>query len=212
MFSHDTRSKLEAIINGTYIDWQNDHCTAARNFLCNGFKPSTAVKKDFENQAAIKEKQAECLKSFITTNNLWIEPPSQEKRYLTKGGEAEIYFDHGKVIKVNDGIYYSTWLDFFTSILVHNLIFGATSYQLKGFIKTGDTLKAVLEQQFIIADSEVDLQVVKEFLSFNGFSQVRPLDYYNKELGLILEDIHDENVIINSGIIFFIDTVFYVSR
>ncbi len=30
-----------------------------------------------------------------------------------------------------------------------------------------------------------------------------------RELGLILEDMHDENVIVNSDTLFFIDTVFY---
>lgn len=36
-------------------------------------------------------------------------------------------------------------------------------------------------------------------------------NYYNKELGLILEDIHDENVIVKSNTLFFIDTVFYTA-
>lgn len=31
----------------------------------------------------------------------------------------------------------------------------------------------------------------------------------HKELGLILEDMHDENVLVNSDTLFFIDTVFY---
>ena len=31
----------------------------------------------------------------------------------------------------------------------------------------------------------------------------------HKELGLILEDMHDENVLVNADTLFFIDTVFY---
>jgi Serine/Threonine/Tyrosine Kinase found in polyvalent proteins len=57
----------------------------------------------------------------------------------------------------------------------------------------------------------VDLKAVKSFLEYNGFKNTKRNDYYNKELGLILEDIHDENVIMNSGVMFFIDTVFYVN-
>ena len=30
-------------------------------------------------------------------------------------------------------------------------------------------------------------------------------------LGLILEDIHDENVLVNNDVLFFIDTVFYIN-
>jgi hypothetical protein len=35
-------------------------------------------------------------------------------------------------------------------------------------------------------------------------------DYFNDEFDLKLEDMHDENVIANGDVLFFIDTVFYV--
>ena len=75
----------------------------------------------------------------------------------------------------------------------------------------GAVLKAVLQQNFVLSDSPVDMRAVKSFLEYNGFENTKRNDYYNKELGLILEDIHDENVIMNSGVMFFIDTVFYIS-
>ena len=59
-------------------------------------------------------------------------------------------------------------------------------------------------------DSPVDLSKVKAFLEYNFFKNTKRNDYYNQDLGLILEDIHDENVIMNSGLMFFIDTVFYI--
>ena len=55
----------------------------------------------------------------------------------------------------------------------------------------------------------MELSHVREFLVANGFENTRRYDYYNKEYGIILEDMHDENVLINSGALFFIDTVFY---
>ena len=42
-----------------------------------------------------------------------------------------------------------------------------------------------------------------------GFENTRRQDYFNKEYGLIPEDMHDENVIVKSEKLFFIDTVFY---
>lgn len=213
MYSDDTKRKLQDIISGAHIDWQTDYCTAARNFLCTGFSPNSTVKKDFDRQSAIKKEQAESLIDFINEHNLWLDTPSQANRFLTQGGEAEIYFnqEQGYVTKLNDAVYYSTWLDFFTSILIHNLLFDETHYELKGFIKTETGLQAVLKQTFIISNSPVDLTEVKAFLEFNGFKNTKRNDYYNKELGLILEDIHDENVIMNSGVMFFIDTVFYIN-
>jgi hypothetical protein len=119
--------------------------------------------------------------------------------------------DNRSVIKLNDAVYYNTWLDFFNSILIHNLLFKDTSYNLIGFTEKDNNLLAILKQPFIISDSHVDLDTVKKLLEYNGFENTRRNDYYNKELGLILEDIHDENVIVNSNILFFIDTVFYIN-
>ena len=68
---------------------------------------------------------------------------------------------------------------------------------------------AVLEQPFIISDAPVELEDLKQLLAFNGFKNTKRNDYYNDELGLILEDMHDENVLVNSNKLFFIDTVFY---
>ena len=70
-------------------------------------------------------------------------------------------------------------------------------------------LYAVVRQIFIIADGQAELDDIRSFLEFNGFQNTRRQDYFNKEYGLILEDIHDENVIVNSEKLFFVDTVFY---
>jgi hypothetical protein len=50
---------------------------------------------------------------------------------------------------------------------------------------------------------------IKGYLAYNGFENTRRNDYFNKDLGLILADMHDENVLVNSNTLFFIDTVFY---
>lgn len=68
-----------------------------------------------------------------------------------------------------------------------------------------------LEQPFVVNDAPADLSDVKKLLASNGFENTKRNDYYNEELGLILEDIHDENVIVNSNTLFFIDTVFYTA-
>jgi Serine/Threonine/Tyrosine Kinase found in polyvalent proteins len=212
MYTNDTRKILENIIGGVILEGQNDNCSTARNFLCSSFETSTTIKKDFDNQSKVKEKQSELLRAFITTSNLWISEYPQEERYISEGGEAKIYLDkdNRSVIKLNDAVYYSTWLDFFNSILIHNLLFKETSYTLIGFTEIDNSLLAILKQPFIISDSNVDLDDVKKLLEYNGFENTRRNDYYNKELGLILEDIHDENVIVHSNTLFFIDTVFYI--
>jgi hypothetical protein len=44
----------------------------------------------------------------------------------------------------------------------------------------------------------------------NGFENIRNNDYRNPKLGIILEDLHEENVLTAKGSLFFIDTVFYI--
>jgi len=69
---------------------------------------------------------------------------------------------------------------------------------------------AVVEQPFVKATEQTDLKVVKTFLENNGFLNKKNHDYYNEELGIILEDLHDENVLTQNGMLYFIDTVFYI--
>ncbi len=57
----------------------------------------------------------------------------------------------------------------------------------------------------------VDLIIVKNFLAYNGFQNIRNNDYYNPQLGIIFEDLHDENVLCRNGVLYFIDTVFYLT-
>ncbi len=168
-------------------------------------------KQDFEGQSIVKKEQAEFLKHHSLSRNWWVNDLPHENSFLTRGGEAQIYLapDRRSVIKVNDAIYYATWLEFFNSLVIHNLLFKETAYMFLGFIERADSLQAVLRQPFITSDAPVDLADVKKLLAFNGFENSKRNDYFNKELGLILEDMHDENIIVNSNTLFFIDTVFY---
>jgi hypothetical protein len=47
------------------------------------------------------------------------------------------------------------------------------------------------------------LENIKDLLSFNGFENIKRQDYYDKEFGLVLEDMHDENVIARQGVLFY---------
>ena len=105
-------------------------------------------------------------------------------------------------------ITFSTY--YFLNLLLHNYFFADTAYQFVGFYENENTLYAVVKQPFVQADSLTDLAQVKEFLTNNGFENTRNHDYYHPQLGLILEDLHDENVLTNQDMLYFIDTVFYL--
>jgi hypothetical protein len=212
MFSDDVRRQLQNIIQGAVIQEQPDSCATIRNHLCGSFPTSTTVKKEFESKRLIKEEQVKFLKELADSNNLRIPEIPADWSYLTHGGEAKVYLhpDQLSVIKLNDAVYYATWLEYFNSLVIHNLLFPTTAYSFLGFMQKDDSLLSVLKQPFIKSDDIADLNAIRELLEFNGFEHKRRQDYFNKEFGLILEDMHDENVILKNGSLFFIDTVFYI--
>ena len=61
-----------------------------------------------------------------------------------------------------------------------------------------------------LSDDKYFIFYNKIFLKNNGFQNTKNHDYYNAALGLILEDLHDENVLTQNGMLYFIDTVFYI--
>jgi hypothetical protein len=117
-----------------------------------------------------------------------------------------------QVIKLNDGIYYNCWRDYFYNLLLHNYFFEDTAYELIGFVKENGGLYAVVQQTFVSITENTKIENVKSFLNENGFQNTRNNDYYNPNLGIILEDLHDENVLTKNDVLYFIDTVFYLTE
>ena len=212
MLTDEIRQQIQDIIRGAIIEGQGDRCRAVRNYLCTSFSTSRTVKKDFEGQSIIKEKQAAGLKRWALANSWLITNLPPGWQYLAHGGEATVYLDAAQknVIKLNDGIYYATWLEYFNSLVLHNLFFPDTAYNFLGFMERDQDLQAVVQQAFIPSDRIATLESIKTLLEFNGFENTKRQDYFNREFGLILEDMHDENVLTKDALLFFIDTVFYI--
>jgi hypothetical protein len=211
MISDEIREKLQNIIRGELQEGQIDACTTIRNLLCKGFGASPTVKSEFESRTIIKEKQISFLKFHAQKKGLLLESLPSDSQYLTEGGESKVYLssDGRTVIKVNDAGYYATWTEYFNSLILHNLLFSNTAYSLLGFTESDEKLFAIVQQAFV-EGKQPALDHIEGFLNFNGFRKTRRQDYYNDDLGLALEDMHDENVIAKDNILFFVDTVFYI--
>jgi len=211
MIGDEIRQQLQNIIGGVILEGQIDNCTQIRNLLIKSFGTSKTVKSEFESKAIVKEKQESFLRSHAEKIGLLVTSLPKGSEYLTRGGEAEIYLAPQRinVVKINDAIYYATWTEYFNSLVIHNLMFPNTNYTLLGFIDHKGKFSVVLEQPFV-EGQQARLEDINELLTFNGFLNTKRQDYYNDEFGLILEDMHDENVIVKENILFFIDTVFYL--
>ncbi len=203
-----TKNEIEHIISGTSEVTKGAAIKAASSYLrrSNGSSSETKESKFFKKQ------ETEHLKSYIRANNLWVSP-SDFKNYLSEGAEQKVYLiDEKNVIKTNDSIFYNSWEDYFHSLLLHNYFFPFNAYELIGFTEKNDVLYSVVKQPFIKETQKTDLEFVKKFMEENGFKNTKNNDYFNSELGLILEDLHDENVLTREGVLHFIDTVFYISK
>lgn len=201
------KDEIQYILSGKS---QVKHCHLIQT-TCSYLKRSQRSGSVAQEYKQNKQQERESLIQFANQENLWLANINVEN-YVSQGAEQKVYLKDGtSVLKLNDAIYYASWVDYLHNLLLNNLFFPDTAYQLLGFIKELDVLYAVVEQPFIKATETTDLRLVKLFLENNGFRNTKNHDYYNADLGIILEDLHDENVLTQNEILFFIDTVFYIA-
>ena len=203
------KHELQNLIQGKGGDGKTAFIQEIAGYLRAGKEAGAAN----EGKEYTKQQEEERLIGFINKNRLWHSGIISEHNKIGEGAEQKVYYnpERGIVVKINDSIFFKYWVDYFYNLLIHNFFFPDTSYTLIGFKRANDILYAVVEQPHIIRTEDIDLENVKEFLTQNGFEHTRRNDYYNPELCIILEDLHDENVISSSKILFFVDTVFYLT-
>lgn len=207
--NQSTKDELQNIISGKEQFSEGAIIQTTARFL----RRSKEASRMAEEKQFTKEEEAETLKKFISGKNWWITPSTEN--FIAEGAEQKVYLNRdGKTVtKFSDAIFYTSWLDFLNSLSLHNYFFPDTAYSLLGFTEQDETLFAVLHQSFVKATEYTDLQQVEEFMLSTGFVKKHPLknDYYHPSLGIILEDLHDENVLTSNGLISFVDTVFYLT-
>ena len=203
------KNELQTIISGVGNVTKGTAIQAVANHL----RKSKAASKNVEEEELIKEQETQTLIEYSNTNNFFIQRPTKD-RYLAEGAEQKVYLEETNefVIKFNDSIFYRTWEDYFSNLLLHNYFFPSTYYELIGFLYESEKLYAAVRQPYIVANEITNEDFVKEIMTDNGFINKKNSDYYSKELGIIVEDLHDENVLTNDGVLFFIDTVFYLTK
>ena len=201
------KHELQSIISGIGDHSAEDIIKAAAHHI----RESQKTSGDTEKSEFSKKQEAKKLTEWIDSQNLWF-CEHDENRFIASGAEQRVflYSDEKFVYKFNDTIFYEFWLDYFYSLLIHNYFFPQTAYELIGFYQEKEVLFAVVKQPFIEITEPTNLPSVKEFLNQNGFELKKNNNYFNNNISIILEDLHDEYVLTNNGVLFFIDTVFYI--
>lgn len=203
---YQTKYELQNILSGKSSTSQDPIIQT----ICSYLRRSKRASPLAEEKHKFKSEEAARIISFAIEFDL-IVSDIDESDFISSGAEQKVYLKNEKqVIKLNDAIYYASWEDYFYSLILHNYFFSDTAYDLIGFYLAKETLFAVVQQSFIKSDEPTNLNLVKSFLSDNGFFNIKNHDYRNNELGIILEDLHDENVLTNNGLLYFIDTVLFI--
>ncbi len=206
--TNQLKNELHNIISGKSQVRYGATIQAVANHLRNGAQPGSEV----ENTKQIREQEKKKLEDYISQQSLWIDS-IDFSNYVSEGAEQRVFLkDSNHVLKLNDAIYYTSWTDYFFNLLFHNFFFSDTAYELIGFTKEDNILYAVVQQSYVEMTANTDLNEVKNFLASNGFKNTKNNDYFNAELGIILEDLHDENVLTRNNILYFIDTVFFTTE
>ncbi len=202
-----TRYELQNLISGKSASGYDSLIQAAARYLRGSEGTSTVA----ERKQHDKGKEAERLISFANAHNILIER-IDESKFVSSGAEQKVFIQENQcVLKLNDAIYYEAWQDYLSNLLLHNYFFSDTAYELIGFYLENNNLFSVVSQLFVKSDKQTHLPDVSAFLLNNGFKNTRRNDYHHPELGIILEDLHDENVLTQQGVLYFIDTVFYIN-
>ncbi len=207
MNNKNIKNELKNILSGKGSVSNGEFIQTIASYL----RKSTQTSAMAETKQHNKQKETENLIEYINANNLW-NCDINFNSFISAGAEQRVFIQNkNKVLKLNDSIYYLSWIDYFNNLLLNNYFFPDTAYELLGFYKSDtDIMYALVEQNYVEATQPTDLGLVKQFLANNGFVNTKNHDYYNPELGIILEDLHDENVLTQSNLLYFIDTVFYI--
>jgi len=203
------KNELQDIIIGNGPIGHTSQLKKVQNFLSRYAQTSPGT----EEQKRIKSEEEKFLIDFAYEQDILYQRDILEDTYISAGAEQRVYrYDDHSVIKLNDSVFYEYWLDYFNSLLIHNYFFKSTAYDFLGFKIISNHVYAVVKQNFIVATEVTNLKLLQAFLEYNGFSNLRNNDYHHTQLGLIFEDLHDENVLSRDGILYFIDTIFYLTK
>ena len=92
-----------------------------------------------------KSEETKRLIEYINLHHLW-NCDINFSLFIAAGAEQRVFIkDTRKVLKLNDSIYYASWVDYFNNLLLNNYFFPDTAYHLVGFYKSGDDILYALE-------------------------------------------------------------------
>ena len=130
-----------------------------------------------------------------------------------EGGEHQVFQQDGYFFKRNNLLYHTNWLEYFHRLVLHNWLFPETSVEFIGLLLVDNDLQPVIRQKAFLGVRGATQQEVEIEMNNRGFQRRFADNYYSPNLGILVEDLHDENVLISpKGSLLIFDPVIYLAK
>jgi len=159
----------------------------------------------------VRPREEIALCSWVDQAGLMLDSEAFDRHWREQGekGEAEhrLYFDQAtqRWFKCNNLSNYGNWMAYFQGIQLHNWLFPQAPLKLEGFIREGRLLRPLVSQPHVPALRGATQVEVDSAMAQLGFEPVRSrdpareYDYLNRSLGVEINDLHDENVLVTAN-------------
>jgi len=157
------------------------------------------------------------LRKWATKNNLMLDAAAftreWEEQGRIEGAEHQVYINKGIVYKRNNLSYHGNWLEYLDRLALHHWLFPDTAMKFEGLMEVDGQLQAIVTQKAFSGVRGATLEEVSSEMQKRGLQQIRNYDFYSPSLGIIVEDLHDENVMIDEeGLLIIFDPVIYLAK
>lgn len=162
----------------------------------------------------LKQREAQALRLWARRERHILDAAAFELKWRKQGciggQENDVYLSDNRVFKRNNLSFHLSCADFFDRLALHNLIFPGAPLSFEGFVERQNGLWPVMSQPAVRARRGAPRAEVEVFMQRLGFKRIRHDDYRHPE-GILVEDLHDENVFIDEdGEVVVIDPVIYL--
>jgi hypothetical protein len=182
----------------------------AREFAA---EPRTADRRAgyFAVNRIVRPLEERALRAWAQANGLMRDFDEFARKWEEQGRrgetEHEIYFDPGtqRWFKRNNLSNHGNWLEYFHRLALHNWLFPETSLRFEGLLEVEGALSPVVSQPHVSGMRGASQGEIDDLMQSLGFEPIRRViparqyDYINREVGVEVNDLHDENVLVTHG-------------
>lgn len=157
------------------------------------------------------------LRAWAETRGLLLKAREFTQHWLAygeiEGGEHQVYQAGGWFYKRNNMAYHSGYLEYLHRVVLHNYLFAETAICFEGLMWYDDLLQPVISQKALAGVRGATRDEVEHEMLLRGFVRRFADNYYNPTLNVLVEDLHDENVLVDAdGDLLIFDPVIHIAK